>query len=361
MKAAHVGPAGAAVREERLAAARRVIELARREQVDFLVLAGDTFENNAVERTLVQRVADILAAAPCPVYVIPGNHDPFTPGSVWQHAAWQGHPRATILVEERPLDVPGGRLFPCPLREKHSPRDPTLWINATGCDQIAIGLAHGTVQGLATDELDYPIARNAAERAGLDYLALGHWHSFAPIDDGRPVRLAYSGTHETTKFGERESGQAVLVEIAARGAPPKLTPLRTGGLVWLSEEEQLAAPGDLARVLARIEALPQPQTTLLSLSLRGVLYPDEQRALGRIREICASRLRYYRLDESGLYPPPDEAWLDSLPAGLVRDVACELRSLAEPGAPRPGRDYATPEVARAALVELFRLCQEVAE
>jgi len=60
MKAAALGDAGARVREERLAAGRRVVETAKSHDVDFLLVAGDLFEDNAVDRVLVQKVVDIL-------------------------------------------------------------------------------------------------------------------------------------------------------------------------------------------------------------------------------------------------------------------------------------------------------------
>jgi hypothetical protein len=40
-------------------AARRVIEAARGAGADFILIAGDTFEDSGVDRVLVQRVADI--------------------------------------------------------------------------------------------------------------------------------------------------------------------------------------------------------------------------------------------------------------------------------------------------------------
>jgi len=59
MKASHVGEAGTRIRDERVAAARRVVETARGAKVDFILVAGDTFEVKGVDRVLVQRVADI--------------------------------------------------------------------------------------------------------------------------------------------------------------------------------------------------------------------------------------------------------------------------------------------------------------
>jgi DNA repair exonuclease SbcCD nuclease subunit len=90
MKAAVLGDAGARVREERLAAGRRVVETAKSHDVDFLLVAGDLFEDNAVDRVLVQKVADILNSFGGPVFVIPGNHDPLVPGSVCRKSSGSG-------------------------------------------------------------------------------------------------------------------------------------------------------------------------------------------------------------------------------------------------------------------------------
>ena len=84
MRAAHVGTAGVRVREARLEAARRVIQRGREAGVDFVVVCGDTFEDNGVDRVLVQKIVDILAGFGGLVYVTPGNHDPLVPGSVWE-------------------------------------------------------------------------------------------------------------------------------------------------------------------------------------------------------------------------------------------------------------------------------------
>ena len=48
MRAAMLGEKGERVRMARLESARRVVELARHEQVDVVLVAGDTFEDNGV-------------------------------------------------------------------------------------------------------------------------------------------------------------------------------------------------------------------------------------------------------------------------------------------------------------------------
>lgn len=377
MRAAHVGSAGARVRQARLEAARRLVRAAGEAAAHLMVVAGDTFESNGVDRLLVQQVADILASAQIPVFVIPGNHDPLVPGSVWEHPAWQRHPSIRILREAVPVDlsevvsgdgVPRATLFPCPLFAKYSTEDPTLWIDPERRpgDGIRIGLGHGTVQGAPIEsEPDYPIPRDAATRRGLDYLALGHWHSYASYPDPAGcVRMAYSGTHETTKFGERDSGNALLVEISAPGAAPVFTPIRTGGLTWKVLEPELRTSADLERLCEHLENEASPEATLIDLRPSGLMDPSDSALVDRIRTLLDARFLYGRLELSRLYcasPEGDVAWIEALPPGVARGVALRLAAWASSGSAPVGvsqEEGPDPAVAARALRELYVLARE---
>lgn len=120
MKAAHIGTSADRVRNERLEAARRVVKVAEENEAEYIFLAGDTFEDNGVDRVLVQKVVDILGKFSGTVYLIPGNHDPLVPGSVWEHPAWASFTNLHVLEKAEPIEVHGGILYPCPACEKHS-------------------------------------------------------------------------------------------------------------------------------------------------------------------------------------------------------------------------------------------------
>src|SRR5713101_3385136 len=115
MKALHVGVESARVRATRIEAAAHVIEVAKTEAVDFVLIAGDTFECNAIDLAVVQRIGDILAGFGGPVFVLPGNHDPVEVGSVWEHPVWFSHSNLRVLREAQPVELPSGILFPCPI------------------------------------------------------------------------------------------------------------------------------------------------------------------------------------------------------------------------------------------------------
>jgi DNA repair exonuclease SbcCD nuclease subunit len=351
MRAAHIGERASRVRAARFDAAERVVAIANERGADAMLVTGDTFEDNAVSSTDVQRVADILARFRGNVYLIPGNHDPAVAASLWQHPAWRRE-RLHVLLEDAPVvAAPGVTLFPCPLKTKASNLDPTAWIAGASGDGVRIGLAHGTVEGAAVTEDVFPIPRDAATRGRLDFLALGHWHSTASFDESLArARMAYAGTHETTKFGERDSGNVLLVEVRERGAMPVVERIRTGSLRWLDLAFSVRSDVDLRAVIDEIDALDEPATTLVSLRLRGTLHPDALPVLRHLRDLLEARFTIFaELDESGLLPEPtDDAWIDRLPMGLMRNVA--LRLLRDPSD--------DPDAARRALIELYTIARK---
>jgi len=348
MRAAHAGRAGERVREARLESARRAIEVAREKRAAFVVLAGDTFEDNAVDRVLVQRVADVLAAFPVPVFVLPGNHDPLVPGSVFDLPAWS-HAKSvvTILRDAAPVAAPGATLFPCPLRAKSGTKDPTESIPAPLGDPpaIRIGVAHGTLEGVGVEvEDEFPIPLDAAERRRVDYLAIGHWHSTFLPSPG--ARVAYSGTHETTKFGERDSGNVLVVEIDAPGARPRVERVATGTLAWRDVAAEVTSLEDVRRVADEIASIAEPEKTLVRVRLSGTLGADALAETSRIEDVVAARFLFGRLDLDGLaLAPEDAAWIDALPPGPLPAVARRLSAAEGPAA-------------REALLRLYALSRE---
>jgi predicted phosphodiesterase len=348
MQAAHVGAVAEKVRAARIDAARHVLALCRQRQVDFMVLAGDTFEHNALSYDLIQSVAHLLAQAPCPVLVLPGNHDLLEPGSVWHRPLWKEAGPVSILSERTPVHVKGVEILPCPVTAKTSTQNPTAWIQPGDKDRIRVVVAHGCLQTSSFGSDDHPIPLDTPARTQADYVALGHWHSTTIYNQ----RMAYSGTHEPTKFGEPDSGNVLLVEIDRPGDEPRIEPLATGQLRWLrlGTDAPVSAPGELAQLASRLRAIADPSRTLLELKLSGVLFQQDHKHLSAIKA-CEGFL-LSRVDDSGLKPEPHgDDWMRGLPPGPVRETASRLKQRSA----QPGREG---EIATQALLQLFHYAQE---
>ena len=326
LKASRLGGAGARVRSERLRSARRVIDIANERGADLVLLAGDTFDDNNVGASAVKEVAAILETSAAPVCVIPGNHDYLCPGSVWDFDGWGRSGKIHLLTDETPFEIGGAVIYPCPLREYESMASPTAWIpeERPRDGKIRIALAHGSVEGLPKEELDIPIPRDLPQRKNLDYAALGHWHSYSLYENGGACRMAYSGSHETTRFGKPDSFCAAAVTIDGAGAVPVIERLNIGALTWIDREEKIDGGDALRAVAESILAIENQESALVRLRLSGVYAIDDIGALDDLRAIGESgRFLFFETltDELSLVRgdiAADTGWINNIGEILVR-------------------------------------------
>ena len=66
---------------EALITFENIIKLAAEESVELVLIAGDLFCSNSVDRAGVNRVLECIGSLSVPVVYAAGNHDPFNAGS----------------------------------------------------------------------------------------------------------------------------------------------------------------------------------------------------------------------------------------------------------------------------------------
>ena len=77
MKYAKLGLNAEKAREVRIQTANAIIEYAQKHNVDFIIVAGDLFDSNDIERDLIDTVIHILQkVVPIPVYILPETMTP---------------------------------------------------------------------------------------------------------------------------------------------------------------------------------------------------------------------------------------------------------------------------------------------
>jgi DNA repair exonuclease SbcCD nuclease subunit len=362
MKALQAGEKAKEVRSKRYETAGRIVELAKREAVDFVVLAGDLFEHHDVDEAVVRKTVTLLDGfGSIPVFVLPGNHDPLVAGGVWNRQSWQRvGAHVTLLGKAQEILVSDGvAIYPSPLYQKQSAMDPTEWIpsRAPGDDHIRIGIAHGSLD-LLPERNNFPIASRRANEAGLDYLALGDWHGF--LQHGKAV---YSGTMEQTNFSEKDPGNVAIVKIAHAGDEPVISKQRVGELVWSEHSPTIHDVTDVEQLRIAIR-----DTGALAIQLIRVapdLEPDVSD--GVVAEL--ESLRKELLEEAFLLDWPEETvnapfeTAVSMPDGVLADADSCLAAILEGRIPEgPGREAASadPSVVKEARALLRRLAREVA-
>lgn len=344
--------------EARLSAVERLAALATAHRVDAVLVAGDVFDAQTVSERTVRRLFNALAGYRGPWLLLPGNHDAALTESVWTRAERMGvlSPNIHLLLtpEVRVFPEAGFAVLPAPLIQRHTFADTTQWFDSaeTPAGLLRIGLAHGSVQGLLAEDIDAPnpIAPDRPRTARLDYLALGDWHGCKIVSP----RLAYSGTPEPDRFRSAEAGQALLVEVDAPGAEPRITPLPVGQFRWAAWPVTLQVPSDLDALLARLDALG-PQD-VIDLSVGGA---TDLAGLQRLQAALAraeAQARHLQADLGALRLQPTDEDLAALQAdGYLGEVLAELRqTLAAPGLDAAARETAQDALALLAAELLAR-------
>lgn len=302
------GDRGAKLRETRLEALDRIGDLARRESVDLVLVAGDLFDSNTVDDRTVAAACARIKAAGVLFAVIPGNHDACAgPDSVYRRSSFRSAApgNLVVLVEPRARAFLDGRLvlLPAPCLYRRSVTDTTAHFTEVLCrdiapDAVRIGLAHGSVIGFERDDEGVSsnlIPAEKARSAGLDYLALGDWHGTKEVDE----RTWYSGTPEPTSFKGNDQGNVLIVTVEAPGVRPQVERHVLGRTTFVSREYELFGPDDVSRMAADLDSLQGSLDTVLELIVRGDLPSSVAERARQIVQGCDGRFLgvLTRLDE----------------------------------------------------------------
>ncbi len=266
------------LREVRLETGRKVMDLADEEDVDFVVIAGDLFDERYPDRDTITRVYNLLTDYPnIPVYIIAGNHDPTSAGSFYLKPPFSNKDDNLIIPDEPGVfELPGDEeavLLASPLKQKSSTNDPTDHFPDEPSDVIRIGATHGQLMIPEKYSKDsFPIKTDAVEDHNLDYLALGDWHSRYEHNE----RCGYSGTHEPAAFGD--DARVLAIEIDERESKPQVEEHNVSELTWAVVEQDLTPDGvlnELEKILDELE----PEKTLVKLSVTGTVEAEKRRKL----------------------------------------------------------------------------------
>lgn len=348
--------------QDRIDAIRRLGELAREHGAQFVVVGGDVFETNQVERQTVARALDALRAVPVPVFLLPGNHDPLDAASVFRSATFAaGRPEHVVLLESSEPHavpgVPGVEVVGAPWRTKRPLAD-LVAEAAAGLEPAPAGtlrvlVGHGAVDALSPDAENPALVRlAAAERAlaegRVHYVALGDRHSVTRV--GGSGAIWYAGAPVATDFDEERPGRALLVELVP-GAAPQVRELAVGGWRFVDQRFDLAGADDVEALARWLAEQPEKERSVVRLTLVGTLplaaHARLEDLLDAQRELFASLALWERHTELAVQPEAPDAEALGL-GGYARTV---WDGLAE----RAGAGGEVGEAAADALALLYRL------
>jgi DNA repair exonuclease SbcCD nuclease subunit len=284
------------------------------------------------------------------VFLLPGNHDPLWPNSVWaaDHPFRRGLPAWVHVVDRDDFEFQlsdEAVLYASPCRSKAGADDLALRLpnRQPGDKRIRIGLAHGQSFDMPGHQTNFPIASDAAQQRGLNYLALGDNHGYKELPP-KTCPAVYPGTPEADTFQKTDGGVVAVVFFSRQGIPT-IQKEKVGRWHWkevccrsLDELEQLRKE-DLKDCVLRL-------TFAMEVNLR-----ERERVDSIIQELKGTEAAHAKIgvlhcDVSGLEMAASGADFDAyiLP-DVLKSVVARLQAQA---AERQG------DVARRALYHLYK-------
>lgn len=357
------GEAAGRYAQARLDVIEALFTLAKTKNCQAIVVAGDVFDDNLIDATTWQRSLEILRHAPLPLYLLPGNHDPFDAASIYRHPVWQTlSPQITVLVDSRPHRIPdnGAIVIGAPYLAKTLDYDPVATAIHTikkhafrNTAQILVG--HGATLTWGNSQksgfIDINTAAESCQQGKIDFIALGDTHSTQSVHENG--RIWYSGSPEPTDFrtenggGESDSGNALIIDINSEGAV-QVTRIPVGKWHFFHLTAELNSQEAVHDWIKRLSKLPHKATTVVRCTLHGTLDLASDALLHQhmatLQNLFAALYRQERTSTLRIAPSETELQESHFP-GVVGIAALQLIEQANKG----------EETAQEALRLLYRL------
>jgi hypothetical protein len=162
---------------------------------------------------------------------------------------------------------------------------------------LALGIAHGSVEGLSLDPdgIYYPMTRRELASAPVDVWIIGHTHRPFPEEGGVGKTLFVPGTPEPDGFDCEHRGGAWIIDWAGDSGL-SYRRIETGKYRFHREDMRLTDGSSLSR-----PPIPDaPEHALLSLEITGALDREEYAKLPSLLEACKERLFYFQAKLEGV-------------------------------------------------------------
>ncbi|MFN2484096.1 MAG: exonuclease SbcCD subunit D [Candidatus Limnocylindria bacterium] len=333
-----------ALRDATVRAWQSIVDLAVAERVDFVVVAGDVFEN--ATRTLRGQVAFVdglrqLSHAAIPSFVVTGNHDPL---SGWEPTIARpdgSHRFGAERVDAIPV-VRGGAEIARVYGISYAVRDVrdnlARQFRRESDAPFAIGLLHANVGGQPGHELYAPCSVADLAASGMDYWALGHVHRHAVLQAARPTAV-YCGNPQGRDPGESGARGCYVVAVDAAGiVRPEF---HAADVVrWLPVEVEIgdlanedALLAELTRRLDEARAAADGRSLVVRMRLmgRGALHATIGRAgfvddlRGLVQESMGTTMPFVWIDSiaDGTRPEVDLAAIREQASGFLAEFLRE--------------------------------------
>lgn len=212
---------GKQYRNQLLQTFERILELAIDENVSLVLIAGDLFDTNRVHGIIIGKVLAAfrkLEERNIRVCILPGGHDAYTEDSIYRFVRFPSNVMVFATEQDhKTFDGLDLTVYGKAFDNKLVGESPLQGLSLVKESNFHVGMAHCSIKTEGFIERDSMILdRKEIASSGLDYLALGHWHSFQNYSQGN-TKAYYCGSPEPIYMDQKGAGSAIMVSVYGKG------------------------------------------------------------------------------------------------------------------------------------------------
>ncbi len=277
----------------------RMIERAKSFGADIVLIPGDLFDGKNVTKDTLDLAVSLFASfSECRFIISPGNHDFYTPDSVWNKTlfpknvfVFKSEELEKITLENVGLDMEKVNVYGYAFTSQNMENSPIRDFKVSESDKNEINILCGHADIFSRTTNYCPMTAREIVEAGFDYGALGHVHSDGKIIREKNTCYGYSGSLEGQSFHDCGERGAFFITLDKKEGIAQceceFVPLAKR--VYACEDIDLSGSVSTEDILEKVRALAQRRSyderTLLRLTLVGDISPSVRLPIEAINAI----------------------------------------------------------------------------
>ena len=200
----------------------QIANIANEKKADVVLMSGDLFDSNISYYETQEALLSALGSISAEIFISPGNHDYFCPKSPYSFLKFPKnvHIFKSPIITSYELPQIGCRVYGAGF---NAPRCMSLLTDFSAMKDDMVNLM--TIHGELSGDMYNHISEEDISSSNLDYLALGHTHTFSGIKTAGKTRYAYPGCPEGRGFDEMGEKGIIFGEVSKGWADMEFIPL----------------------------------------------------------------------------------------------------------------------------------------
>ncbi len=253
-------------RIEQREALKKVINYIKENNIKYLFIAGDLYENEHIRKTTIEYINNLFKEIKnTKIFISPGNHDPYLNNSFYKTFYWTEN----VIIFSPTMRVYEGEeadIYGVPFTDFYCKSLNVNEIKIKDKNKINILLIHGTVEGSLENTEYNPMKKAELKALGFDYIALGHIHKLDYNID-KDHKIVYPGSTISLGFDELGQHGMIVGNIKKEKVELEFIPIDNKELKEISVD--ITQISDNEALVQRLNSLQLEENCLYKIILTG--------------------------------------------------------------------------------------------